>query len=158
MTTIDEGQNFKVIVDYAHTPSSFDRIIPMIRQLTKGKLITVFGSAGERDLDKRPMQGRIASTYSDIVILTDEDPRLEDRYKILTEIASGCTTLEKGKTLFLEPDRAGAITLAFSLAKEEDDTVLLLGKGHESSIIYPDGPIEWDEIETARRLLEEMVF
>ena len=158
MTTIEEGQSFKVIVDYAHTPSSFLRIMPLMRQLTKGKLITVFGSAGERDLEKRPMQGRIASTYADIVVLTDEDPRLEDRNKILKEIAAGCTNLEKGKTLFLEPDRVDAINLAYSFAKEKDDTVLLLGKGHESSIIYPDGPIEWDEIEVARRLLKEKVF
>lgn len=153
---VREGQPFHVIVDYAHTPSSFEKIMPMMRQLTKGKLIAVFGSAGERDLEKRPMQGRIASTYCDIVILTDEDPRLEDRNKILLEIASGCQKLEKGKTLLLEPDRVKAIFLAYSLAKNENDTVLLLGKGHESCIIYPDGPVEWDEEGVARRLLKEM--
>ncbi|MBN2532221.1 MAG: UDP-N-acetylmuramoyl-L-alanyl-D-glutamate--2,6-diaminopimelate ligase [Spirochaetales bacterium] len=155
---IHEGQPFHVIVDYAHTPGSFEKIMPMMRQLTKGKLIAVFGSAGERDVGKRPMQGRIASTYCDMVVLTDEDPRLEDRYKILSEIAAGCHMLEKGKTLFLEPDRVKAISLAYSLAADNDDTILLLGKGHESSIIYPDGPVEWDETEVARRLLKEMKF
>ncbi|MBN2443705.1 MAG: UDP-N-acetylmuramoyl-L-alanyl-D-glutamate--2,6-diaminopimelate ligase [Spirochaetales bacterium] len=155
MTTIDEGQRFKVIVDYAHTPSSFKKIMPMMRHLTKGKLISVFGSAGERDKEKRPMQGSIASTYSDIVILTDEDPRLEESLTILEEIAQGCTKLERGKTLFLEPDRTKAIALAYTFAKEESDTVLLLGKGHETSIIYPDKPIKWDEIMIAGKLLRE---
>lgn len=156
MISIREGQSFNVIVDYAHTPSSFEKIMPMMRQLTKGKLIAVFGSAGERDVKKRPLQGRIASTYCDIVILTDEDPRLEDRYKILKEIAAGCHNLEKGKRLFLEPDRTKAISMAYSYAHNSHDTVLLLGKGHESSIIYPDGPVEWDEAGVARRLLKEM--
>jgi UDP-N-acetylmuramoyl-L-alanyl-D-glutamate--2,6-diaminopimelate ligase len=152
MTTIDLGQPFHVIVDYAHTPQAFEKLFPMIRPLTKGRLIAVFGSAGERDIQKRPMQGNIASLYADIVILTDEDPRLEDPYAILEDISSGCIGLERGKTLFLEPDREKAISLAFSLARE-NDTVLLLGKGHEESIIYPEGPLPWNEQEVAERLL-----
>jgi UDP-N-acetylmuramoyl-L-alanyl-D-glutamate--2,6-diaminopimelate ligase len=152
MTTIDCGQPFLVIVDYAHTPQAFDKLLSMMRPLTKGQLIAVFGSAGERDMQKRAMQGNIASLHADIVILTDEDPRLEDRCAILENIASGCAGLKRGKTLFLEPDREKAIALAFSLAKE-NDTVLLLGKGHEASILYPEGPFPWNEQEVAERLL-----
>jgi UDP-N-acetylmuramoyl-L-alanyl-D-glutamate--2,6-diaminopimelate ligase len=124
----------------------------MIKPLVKGKLIAVFGSAGERDVEKRPLQGQIASHYCDIIILTDEDPRLEDREKILCEIANGCTNHVLGKNLFMKPDRSEAISFAFDLASESD-IVLLLGKGHEASIIYAEGPKTWDEIEVAGKIL-----
>ena len=152
MDVIDFGQPFKVIVDYAHTPSSFESVMSIIRPVTRGRLISVFGSAGERDVEKRPMQGMIASKYCDIVIITDEDPRLEDRYKIIEQIASGCINLKKNENLFIEPNREKAISLALSVAKK-DDTILLLGKGHEPSIIYPEGPHEWNESEVAKKLL-----
>lgn len=152
MTAVDCGQPFSVIVDYAHTPQAFTKLFTMMRPLVEGRLIAVFGSAGERDIQKRPMQGSIASRYSDIVVLTDEDPRLEDRMRILEEIAEGCTGLTPGESLFLEPDREKAISLAFSLARP-GDTVLLLGKGHEGSIIYPDGKLMWNEEETAKKIL-----
>jgi len=158
MNPVQEGQDFNVIVDYAHTPSSFEKILPMIRELTKGNLIAVFGSAGERDIKKRPVQGKIASQYADFIILTDEDPRLEDPHKILEDIAAGCFSVEKGKNLFLESDRRKAIMLAYSLAGDKNDTVLLLGKGHESSIIYADGPVPWNEIEIAKNILKKMGF
>ena len=152
MEIINEGQSFKAIVDYAHTPKSFEKVFPLVRELTSGKLISVFGSGGERDIKKRPVQGRIASEYSDIVILTDEDPRLEDSMKILEDIAAGCNKLKRNSELFLIPDRVEAIKKAFSIA-DSKDTVLFLGKGHELSIIYPDGPIPWDEIEVVKNQL-----
>ena len=155
--SVEMGQPFTVIVDYAHTPNAFENLFRLIRPLTSEKLISVFGSAGERDIIKRPLQGRIASQYSDIVILTDEDPRAEDPRKILGEISAGCSGLEQGKTLFLIPDRKEAIRYALNIASE-GDTVLLLGKGHETSIIYADRAVAWNEIEVCRELLSGMLF
>jgi UDP-N-acetylmuramoyl-L-alanyl-D-glutamate--2,6-diaminopimelate ligase len=154
---LDQGQPFRVIVDYAHTPGAFDKLLPMIKSQTRGRLITVFGSAGERDRQKRPLQGRIASQHADIVILTDEDPRLEDRMSILEDIAGGCANSVREKNLFLEPDRRKAIRKALKMARG-GDTVLCLGKGHETSIIYPDGPMDWDEVAVTEQLLEEVML
>ena len=150
----DLGQPYEVLVDYAHTPSSFEAIMPSMRQRIKGKLISVFSSGGERDVQKRPAQGRIASRYCDVVILADEDPRGEDPLALLEDIASGCEGMQRDANLFLIPDRAAAIRKAFSLASP-GDAVLLLGKGHENTIIYAHGPIPWNEIAEAERALNE---
>ncbi len=157
MNTVDEGQPFTVIIDYAHTPGSFSKILPSIKENCAGRLITVFGSAGERDKEKRSIQGGLAEKYSDIVILTDEDPRGEPGMDILLHIAEGCTKLTADEELFLIPDREKAITHALSLAKPKD-TIVLLGKGHESSILYKDGAIPWNERETARRVLRRLGY
>jgi UDP-N-acetylmuramoyl-L-alanyl-D-glutamate--2,6-diaminopimelate ligase len=157
MTPIRKGQPFSVLVDYAHTPGAFEKLFPLARTYTKGKLIAVFGSGGERDREKRPLQGRIASQYADILILTNEDPRLEDPMEILREIAQGCRGKTIKEDLFLIPDRLEGIRTAF-LKAQEGDTVLLLGKGHEGSIILSTGPLPWDEIEKAEELLEEMGY
>ncbi len=154
MTVINEGQPFEVIVDYAHTPSSFQAIFPSLRKRVTGKIITVFGSGGERDTMKRPEQGRIAADYSDIIILADEDPRGEDPTELLEMIASGCPEKKRGDELLIIPDRPTAIRKAFSLAGK-GDLVLLLGKGHENSIIYKDRTIPYDEILEARKALGE---
>jgi len=157
MQRIFQGQPFEVIIDYAHTPSSFAEILPSVRKNAKDRIICVFGSAGERDRAKRPQQGRIAADNCDIVILADEDPRGESSMSILEEIASGCPELARETRLFLIPDRATAIRKAFSLA-HEGDLVLLLGKGHENSIIYSDHIAPYDEERTARAILAEMGF
>ncbi len=154
MTPVNQGQPFEVLVDYAHTPSSFLAVFPSLRRRVTGRIISLFGSGGERDLVKRPEQGRIASGYSDIVILSDEDPRGEDPETLLRMIAAGCTGKTEGIDLFIIPDRPAAIRKAFSLAAP-GDLVLLLGKGHENSIIYRDRTVPYDEIETARTLLAE---
>ena len=156
MTAINKGQNFEVIVDYAHTPSSFMAIFPPLRKrLTKsgGRIISLFGSAGERDTKKRAEQGKIAAAFSDIIFLTDEDPRGENPMAILEEIAQGVEAAETasfklGKNLFLIPDRPLAIRKAVSFARA-GDIVLLLGKGHENSIIYKDRVMPYDEIAEA---------
>ena len=153
MESIDSGQPFRVIVDYAHTPQSFTRLFPLIRTYTENRLIAVFGSAGERDMKKRPLQGELAARFCDIVILADEDPRGEDPIAVLEAIAAGCR--REGKDPYLIPDRRQAIAAAFTRARR-GDTVLLLGKGHEESIIYADGPAPWQEAQTARRILGEM--
>jgi UDP-N-acetylmuramoyl-L-alanyl-D-glutamate--2,6-diaminopimelate ligase len=157
MTAIRVGQPFEVIVDYAHTPSSFKTIFPPLRGRAKGKIISLFGSGGERDVEKRPQQGRIAADHCDVVILSDEDPRGEDPMELLEMIAAGCPELPRGERLFLIPDRPTAIRKAFSLAKE-GDMVLLLGKGHENSIIYSSGAIPYDEIREAEKALAEMGY
>ena len=157
MTNIDRGQPFEVIIDYAHTPSSFEAILPSIRKRVKGTLFCLFGSGGERDTEKRPRQADIASKYCDVLILADEDPRGEDPMALLEEIAAGCPNLERGKRLFLIPDRAAAIRKAFSMAGP-DDAILLLGKGHENSIIYSNHSIPYDEESEAVAALGEMGF
>lgn len=157
MTVIEEGQNFEVIVDYAHTPSSFETIFPPVRKRCNGKMICLFGSGGERDVKKRPLQGEIAARFCDTVILTDEDPRGEDSVELLEMIAAGARKEGKtdGENLFIIPDRPKAIRSAFQMARE-NDIVLLLGKSHENSIIYKDHVMPYDEISEARKALAEL--
>ena len=157
MTALKAGQPFEVIVDYAHTPSSFRTVFPPIRERAKGRMICVFGSAGERDTEKRPDQGRVAADYFDLMILTDEDPRGEDSAAILEGIAAGCPERKRGEDLLLIPDRPTAIRKAFALARP-GDIVMLLGKGHENSIIYKDGPHPYDEIRCALGALAELGY
>ena len=159
MTAIQKGQDFELIVDYAHTPSSFKTIFPPLRKRTAahgGRIISLFGSAGDRDTQKRSEQGRIAAEWSDIVVLTDEDPRSEVPMAILEDIARGIPAGRRGENLFLIPERPAAIRKAFSLA-QAGDLMLLLGKGHENSIIYADRTMPYDEIAEAERALEELL-
>ncbi|MDR1836321.1 MAG: UDP-N-acetylmuramoyl-L-alanyl-D-glutamate--2,6-diaminopimelate ligase [Treponema sp.] len=178
MTAVDRKQPFEVVVDYAHTPSSFRTIYPSLRERinkTGGRIISLFGSAGERDTQKRAEQGKIAADYSDIIVVTDEDPRGENPMDILEEIAGGITfkgncagntdetgknvkkhkEFTRGENLFLIPDRPSAIRKAISLARPAD-LILLLGKGHENSIIYADHVMPFDEITEAEKALSEM--
>lgn len=160
MTPICQGQPFEVIVDYAHTPSSFETIFPPLKKRVTGRLIALFGSGGERDIKKRPEQGKIAAHWCDMVFLADEDPRGEDPQTLLEMIAQGART--EGKVseetgLYLIPNRQEAIRKAFSLARE-GDIVLLLGKAHENSIIYKDYIMPYDEIKEAQNALVEMGF
>jgi UDP-N-acetylmuramoyl-L-alanyl-D-glutamate--2,6-diaminopimelate ligase len=160
MTPINKGQSFEVIVDYAHTPHSFEVLFPVLRERIdkhEGRIIALFGSAGERDTQKRREQGKIASQWSDIVILTDEDPRGEVSLTILKDIASGVENHQEGENLFLVPDRPAAIRVAFSHA-QRGDLVLLLGKGHENSIIYSDRVMPYDEIGEAEKALAELGY
>ncbi|MDR3276442.1 MAG: UDP-N-acetylmuramoyl-L-alanyl-D-glutamate--2,6-diaminopimelate ligase [Treponema sp.] len=164
MTAINKGQPFEVLVDYAHTPSSFNAIFPPLRQRLNaagGRIISLFGSAGERDRTKRPDQGAIASKWSDIVILSDEDPRGEVPMAILEEIAAGVLRdnpgRKRGEDLFLIPGRPEAIRKALALARP-GDLVLLLGKGHENSIIYQHETRPFDEIGEAETALAELGF
>jgi len=163
MTAINKGQPFEVLVDYAHTPSSFQAIFPPLRKrqdCSGGRIISLFGSAGERDTQKRAEQGKIAAMYSDYIILTDEDPRGEVPMDILDEIARGVYAEKSGlfkqaENLFLIPDRPAAIRKALSLARQ-GDIALLLGKGHENTIIYKDRVMPFDEIAEAEKALGEL--
>jgi len=164
MTAINKGQPFELVVDYAHTPSSFMAIFPPLRERidkTGGRIISVFGSPGERDTKKRAEQGRIAAQYSDFIVITDEDPRGEKPMDIIEEIAGGVETggqnqkFTREENLCLIPDRPTALRKALSIARK-GDIVLLLGKGHENSIIYADHVMPYDEIAEAEKALGEM--
>jgi UDP-N-acetylmuramoyl-L-alanyl-D-glutamate--2,6-diaminopimelate ligase len=158
MTVVDEGQPFKVIVDFASTPDAFQRLFESLRPIVKGKLIAVFGSAGRRDETKRSVQGEIAGKFSDEVVLTEEDDRDVDGNEILTQIAEGAKKSGKvaDKDMFLILNREKAIDFALKRAQSPDDTVVLLGKGHEKTIERADGVHPWNEIETARKLLQNL--
>jgi UDP-N-acetylmuramoyl-L-alanyl-D-glutamate--2,6-diaminopimelate ligase len=175
MTRIDEGQDFSVIVDYAHTPDSFEKLLKDIKPVVKGKLCVLFGSAGRRDEEKRAVQGRIAGSYADEVIVTEEDDRDMDGQEIMNQIAEGAESVGKtrDKDLFLVHDRDKAIQFVVDRAGK-GDTILLLGKGHEKDILR-NGPraaelrhlqqddhdpervieIPWDEIGTAHAALKK---
>lgn len=158
MKVVDEGQPFRVIVDFASTPDAFENFFQSIRPLTKGKLIAVFGSAGRRDTAKRPIQGEVAAKYADEVVLTEEDDRDEPGADILAHIAEGARAGGKilDQTLFLRPNREEAIGFAMTRASGADDVVVLLGKGHEKTIERADGEYPWDESEVARAALQAL--
>ncbi len=155
MNRIDEGQDFNVIVDFAHTPDSFEKLLGSMRKLTKGRLIVLFGSAGRRDEAKRALQGAAAGKFADVVVVTEEDDRDADGQKIMEQIAAGAEAQKKvrEKDLFLVHDRTEAINFAVNLGKK-DDLVLLLGKGHEKTIERADGEYAWDELATARAAIK----
>jgi UDP-N-acetylmuramoyl-L-alanyl-D-glutamate--2,6-diaminopimelate ligase len=159
MNTIDEGQPFQVIIDFASTPDGYEKFFTSVRPLVKGKLIAVFGSAGRRDESKRAAQGEIAGKYADVIIATEEDDRDDDGSKILHQIAEGAEKAGKvrEKSLFLIPDREEAIGFALAQAATKDDTVVLLGKGHEKTIERADGEYPWNEAEVTRAAIQELL-
>jgi UDP-N-acetylmuramoyl-L-alanyl-D-glutamate--2,6-diaminopimelate ligase len=162
MERIEVGQPFGVVVDFAHSPASLQIVLDLLAPAAAargGALIAVFGSAGERDTAKRPQMGRIAGERARLVIVTDEDPRGEDREAILDEIARGAEAAgrRRGQDLQLIADRRSAIAAAFEAARP-GDIVLLAGKGHERSIIGKDGEQPWDERATALELLAELGY
>jgi UDP-N-acetylmuramoyl-L-alanyl-D-glutamate--2,6-diaminopimelate ligase len=162
MEPVALGQPFEVIVDYAHSPASLTTVLDQLGAAARasgGDLIAVFGSAGERDTAKRSIMGRIAAERCRLVVITDEDPRGEDRDAILAEIADGARsagTLPDDAILVIA-DRRAAITTAFERAVP-GDTVLLAGKGHERSIIGSDGPVPWDERAEAEAALRALGY
>jgi UDP-N-acetylmuramoyl-L-alanyl-D-glutamate--2,6-diaminopimelate ligase len=161
MERVDCGQPFGVIVDYAHSPASLEKVLDVLAPLTHagGGLIAVFGSAGERDVRKRPMMGRIAAERCRLVVVTDEDPRGEDSRTILDEIAAGAQAAGRilGRDVLTIADRRAAIDAAFAAARP-GDVVLLAGKGHEQTIIMADGAVPWDERSEAIRALGRLGF
>jgi UDP-N-acetylmuramoyl-L-alanyl-D-glutamate--2,6-diaminopimelate ligase len=146
MERVDLGQDFTVVVDYAHTTAALERVLGELRPATPGRLWAVFGSAGERDREKRGAMGRVAARLADVVVVTDEDPRDEDRLAIIEEIAAAAEAAgaARGAALHLIPDRTEAVQFAIGHAAA-GDTVLLAGKGHERTIETAAGPVPWDE-------------
>ena len=148
-------KEFSIMVDFAHTPNAFEQILKGVRPMYKGKLIHVFGSAGKRDESKRPMMGEISSQFSDIIVLTAEDPRGESVEKISREIESGIKN--KKCQIVKISDRKEAIQTAINMAKK-DDIVLITGKAHEKSMNSDGKEIPWneyDEIDNALKNRED---
>jgi UDP-N-acetylmuramoyl-L-alanyl-D-glutamate--2,6-diaminopimelate ligase len=159
MMTVNEGQKFRVIIDFASTPDAFERFFKAIRPVTEGKLIAVFGSAGRRDESKRAVQGEIAAKYCDEIVITEEDDRDVDGEAIMRQIAEGASKngkVEK-QNMFLVHDRSAAIDFAMCRASAAKDTVVLLGKGHEKTIERDDGAHAWSELDVTRRVLKRML-
>ena len=158
MNIIDEGQPFTVIVDYAHAPDALEKVFDSIPS-HKGKIIAVHGGAGRRDPSTRPIRGRILAHYADLVIITEDDSRDEDPELIAEGFIKGATKEGKtlGRNLFKELDRERAIKLALERARP-GDVVLILGKGHEKTILRADGPHDFEDIKVARRLLSVMGY
>ncbi|MBB6031659.1 UDP-N-acetylmuramoyl-L-alanyl-D-glutamate--2,6-diaminopimelate ligase [Borreliella spielmanii] len=152
MDSINLGQNFSVIIDYAHTPGAFSKLFPIFKRFAINRLISVFGSAGERDVAKRFLQGQISDIYSDLILLCDEDPRGENSMCIIKDIAKGIVNKVVNRDLFFIPDRRQAIEKAISLARA-GDLVVALGKGHESSIIYKNREMFWNEQEVVKNAI-----
>ena len=143
---IDEGQDFAVLVDYAHTPDSLENVLGAARRLTEGRVIAVFGAGGDRDRDKRPKMGKAGAEGSDLAVITSDNPRSEEPDAIIAEILAGTAGAEG---IEVEPDRRAAIALAFSKA-EPGDTVVIAGKGHEQGQEFAGGrKVPFDDREVA---------
>jgi len=151
---IDEGQDFYVFVDYAHTENSLENVLKALRQLATARLIVVFGCGGDRDKTKRPKMGKVSSELCDKVFITSDNPRSEDPLDIIDDIIKGIS-VEKNNYV-VEPDRFKAIELAIKEARK-DDIVLIAGKGHEAYQIFKDITIPFDDRVVARKILDEQI-
>ncbi len=146
---VDAGQGFTILVDYAHTPDALERVLATVRELTDKRIITVFGCGGDRDKGKRPIMGRIAAGYSDVVIVTSDNPRTEDPMTIIEDIKAGIILVRgQGSEVRVIPDRREAIIEAIKEANK-GDVVLLAGKGHEDYQIIGNEKIYFDDREEA---------
>ena len=151
---IVEGQDFTVLIDYAHTPDSLENVLEAARRITSGRLITVFGCGGDRDRDKRPLMGRAGAELSDLAIVTSDNPRSEDPMAIIDQIRAGIS--EDAGEVVVEPDRRAAIAKAFAAA-ESGDAVVIAGKGHEQGQEFEGGrKIPFDDREVARDELRQL--
>ena len=156
--SVDAGQPFSVIVDYAHTDDALRNLTVLARQMTVlsgGRVLTLFGCGGDRDRTKRPRMGLAAGKGSDLVFVTSDNPRTEDPLAILAEIEPGLK--ESGVRYTVEPDRAAAIRLALHEAKP-GDVVLIAGKGHEKEQILADRTVPFDDTQVALSALAELGF
>jgi len=169
MNSIEMGQPFSVIIDFAHTSGSFEKVLPFIREHATGRLIHMFGCAGLRDTIKRPAMGRLSAKYADIIILTAEDPRTEsiddiNRSVIFGIEQEGFTRADradpesiKPKSYIIIPDRREAIQYIMNTVAQKDDTVFLSGKGHEQSMCYGKIETPWSEHEVVREAITKRI-
>jgi len=149
--SVDCGQSFTALVDYAHAPDALENVLRAARELTDGKLIVVFGCGGNRDRGKRPIMGRIASELADVCVVTSDNPRKEDPESIIREILEGIEEPYAHRVVAL-PERREAIRAALGMAAE-GDLVLIAGKGHEDYQIFADRTIHFDDREVVREIL-----
>jgi len=145
---VDQGQNFAVLVDYAHTPDALREVLDSARAATDGRVIVVFGCGGDRDSGKRPQMGRIAAELADRGIVTSDNPRSEQPEAIIAEIVAG----DPSGCLVVEPDRAAAIAMAIDDAAP-GDVVIIAGKGHETGQQFADHTDPFDDRDVARAAL-----
>ena len=141
---VDEGQDFTVIVDYAHTPDSLDNVLRTARELTTGRVLVVFGAGGDRDRGKRPLMGKLAAELADVVVVTSDNPRSEQPLAIIQDILQGA-----GTNVEIDPDRSAAIARAVELA-EAGDVVVIAGKGHEQGQEIGGEKLPFDDRVVAR--------
>ncbi len=148
-------KDFKVMIDFAHTPNSIEKLLQSIKKemKPKGRIIHVFGSAGRRDSSKRSLMGKASDKYADIIILTAEDPRDEKIEAIIKQINEGILAKHFDETLFEIPDRQEAINKAVALV-QKNDIVVITGKGHERSLNLGHGEVPWSDHEAVKKALE----
>lgn len=150
---VDEGQDFAVVVDYAHTPDGLENILKTAREITDGRVLITFGCGGDRDATKRPIMGEIAAKYADVVLITSDNPRSEDPDAIIAQVHEGAAYAQSRQGQVLcEPDRQRAIAEIIGMAAT-GDVVLIAGKGHEDYQILHDRTIHFDDREEARKVL-----
>jgi UDP-N-acetylmuramoyl-L-alanyl-D-glutamate--2,6-diaminopimelate ligase len=161
LENVDCGQDFKVIIDFAHTPDGLQKVFETVKPLVKGRLIHVAGATGDRDRTKRPILGALAGRYADIAIVTDEDPGSEKREDILEAVAEGVLRGGKGKSkkilginYFKIIDRDKAIRFALENA-QKDDVVLITGKGHEKVMKIGDKLVPYSDQEVVKKFFEK---
>jgi len=152
---VDGGQDFQVLVDYAHTDDALGNVLSTLRSLCRGRLIVVFGCGGDRDRTKRPRMARVAEQWADWVVVTSDNPRTEDPLGIIEEIRAGFSG-DVGDRVVVEPDRRRAIATALRRA-DGRDVVLIAGKGHEDYQIIGTERVDFDDRQVAREVLSEMV-
>jgi len=155
MEEINEGQNFKIFVDFAHTPNAFQQVLPTARKITRRDLIHVFGCTGNRDRSKRPVMGEISAKFSDKIILTHEDTYHEDLKKIIAEIEPGVKRGRKilGENYWKVYERRKAIEKAIELA-EKGDTILVTGVGHQKTLNIGGCEVPWSDQKVVREILK----
>ncbi|MCJ7805152.1 UDP-N-acetylmuramoyl-L-alanyl-D-glutamate--2,6-diaminopimelate ligase [Patescibacteria group bacterium] len=156
MEEIPNKKGFRVIVDFAHTPNGLEKVLKVLKNQKRkqGKLISVFGCAGERDIEKRPMMGKISSGLADISVFTAEDPRHEDVNKIIDAMVKGAKK-ERGKVYRIE-DRKEAIRFAITKLAKKEDIVVICGKGPEKSMAFGDKELPWGDKKIAEGALSKI--
>jgi len=155
---VSAGQDFMVVVDYAHTEDALVRLLTAAQAIKTHRIITLFGCGGDRDRGKRPKMGRAAVEYSDVVVLTSDNPRTEDPMAILREVEVGVHEALQGRSqveYHLVPDRRDAIRTAVGLARS-GDIVLIAGKGHEDYQILGTKKVHFDDREVAREAIQQL--
>jgi len=150
---IDEGQNFEIVVDYAHSPDSLKNVYNAVKPYVKNKIIAVLGGTGDRDKTYRSKMGALAEKYADIIIITNEDPYSENPEDIMDQVMSGIKNKELNKNLFRISDRKEAIEKAIFIA-ERDDLVIITGKGAEQFMICGEKKIPWDDRKIAKKAIK----
>ena len=150
---VPTGRDFTVIIDYAHTPDGLENILKALLDIKTGRLVTLFGCGGDRDKAKRPLMGEIAAMYSDVVIVTSDNPRTEDPSEIIKDILAGIQVTDI-PVITIE-NRIQAIEYAVKNA-ESGDIILLAGKGHETYQILCNSTIHLDEREVVKKALAEL--